>query len=65
VSHIQGLLDGKIQKVLVPPAGSPTANYGFDVTPSRYVTGLITDRGVCPATEEGMLELYPEQQASV
>jgi hypothetical protein len=36
------------------------ANYGFDVTPSRYVTGLITERGICPATEESTRSLFPD-----
>lgn len=49
--------------VRLVPAGSPTANFGFDVTPARLVTGLITERGVCPASEEGLLGLYPEQAA--
>ena len=45
---------------LVPP-GTPTANYGFDVTPARLVTGLITERGVCAATADGLRGLYPEE----
>lgn len=44
---------------LVPP-GTPTANYAFDVTPARLVTGLITERGVCPASPEGLRRLYPD-----
>ena len=44
---------------LVPP-GTPTANYGFDVTPARLVTRLITERGVCAASADGLRELYPE-----
>jgi methylthioribose-1-phosphate isomerase len=40
--------------------GSPVANYGFDVTPARYVTGLITERGIAPASEAGLAALYPE-----
>jgi methylthioribose-1-phosphate isomerase len=43
----------------VTPAGSPAANYGFDVTPRRLVTGLITERGVCHANEKSILELFP------
>ena len=39
---------------------TPTANYGFDVTPSRLVTGLITERGVCDASEEGLRSLFPD-----
>jgi len=45
---------------LVPP-GTATANFGFDVTPARLVTGLITERGVCPATADGLRGLYPER----
>jgi methylthioribose-1-phosphate isomerase len=43
------------------PEGSPAANPAFDVTPARLVTALITERGVCPASEAGLLSLYPEQ----
>ncbi len=59
VTHIQGLHDGEIKKVLLTPEGSPAINYGFDVTPAKYVTGLITEAGVCSASEEGILGLYP------
>ncbi|UTW64014.1 S-methyl-5-thioribose-1-phosphate isomerase [bacterium SCSIO 12741] len=53
--------DGTLDKVRVTPEGSAAANYGFDVTPARLVTGLITERGVCEASEAGLLELFPEQ----
>jgi methylthioribose-1-phosphate isomerase len=39
---------------------SPAANYAFDVTPARLVTGLITERGICDASEEGLASLFPE-----
>ncbi len=54
--------DGDIATVLVTPEASPAANYGFDVTPARLVTGLITERGVCAASAEGLLALYPERK---
>ncbi len=60
VKYMQGWSDGKIRKVLVTPGESPVANYGFDVTPARLVTGLITERGVCEAAEYAILRLYPE-----
>ncbi|MFZ4477688.1 MAG: S-methyl-5-thioribose-1-phosphate isomerase [Saprospiraceae bacterium] len=60
VRFISGWDGEKIQKVLLTPADSPAANYGFDVTPARLVTALITERGICPATETGMLSLFPE-----
>jgi methylthioribose-1-phosphate isomerase len=55
---------GEITSVLVTPEASRAANYGFDVTPSRLVTGLITERGVCEASAEGLLDLYPERKSS-
>jgi methylthioribose-1-phosphate isomerase len=48
-------------EVRVAPEGSPAANYGFDVTPRRLVTALITERGVCKADEKSILELFPER----
>lgn len=60
VKFADGWLDGRPAEVLMAPSSSPAANYGFDVTPARLVTGLITERGICPATEEAMLRLFPE-----
>ena len=61
-SHIFGKgPDGKVVEVQVIPDGSNAINYGFDVTPARLVTGLITERGVCPATPEGLKALFPEK----
>ena len=51
---------GRHAEVLVAPPDSPAANYGFDVTPARLVTGLITERGRCRATEKAILALFPE-----
>jgi methylthioribose-1-phosphate isomerase len=64
VSEITGrLATGEIATVLVTPEGSPVANYAFDVTPSRLVTGLITERGICEASSEGLLGLFPERRS--
>ena len=41
------------------------SNYGFDVTPAKLVTKIITERGVCDASEEGLLTLFPEQRVTV
>lgn len=60
VKYADGLCDGRHIEVLVAPADSPAANYGFDVTPARLVTGLITERGICRATECDILALFPE-----
>jgi methylthioribose-1-phosphate isomerase len=62
VSRIAGRTrSGEVVTVDVLPKGSPAANPAFDVTPARLVTALITERGVCPASEAGLLSLYPEQ----
>ena len=65
VKMIQGLHNNTITSVLLTPRHSPAANYAFDVTPSRLVTGLITERGVCDASEKGILELFPERDTSL
>jgi methylthioribose-1-phosphate isomerase len=52
---------GDVVSVDILPEGSPAANPAFDVTPARLVTALITERGVCQASEAGLLSLYPEQ----
>jgi methylthioribose-1-phosphate isomerase len=54
-------LDGSIATVRVVPSGSAAANPAFDVTPARLVTGLVTERGRCAASAEGLLSLFPER----
>jgi methylthioribose-1-phosphate isomerase len=64
LSRISGRLDdGTVVTVDISPEGSPMANYAFDVTPSRLVTALVTERGVCPASAEGLETLFPERAA--
>eukprot|EP00906_Rhabdomonas_costata_P015524 RCo022308 len=63
VQYVDGLSGEALVEVLVTPEGSPAANYGFDVTPRRLVTGLITERGVCEASEESILALFPERRS--
>lgn len=55
--------DGRVVTVRVAAGGSPAANPAFDITPARLVTGLITDRGRCVATAEGLLSLFPENRS--
>lgn len=63
VTHIQGKLEtGEITKVQLTHDSSKATNFGFDVTPARLVTKIITERGICDANEESLLELYPEQR---
>ncbi len=65
VTHIWGLAeDGSRKAVRITPDDSPVANYAFDVTPARLVSGLITERGICPASKEGLLGLYPERNSA-
>jgi methylthioribose-1-phosphate isomerase len=61
VRYVDGLADGVYGRVLVPPADSPAANFAFDVTPARLVTGFITERGICGASEQEILKLFPEK----
>jgi methylthioribose-1-phosphate isomerase len=50
--------DGRVETVRITPEGSPAGNWAFDVTPARLVTGLITERGMCAASEEGLRGLF-------
>jgi len=62
VSWMEGKLEnGEIGRVRIINDNSPVANYGFDVTPARYVTGLITERGICETTSKAILNLFPEK----
>ena len=62
VSRISGrTASGEVVTVDVLPEGSPAANPAFDVTPARLITALVTERGVCAASEAGLLSLYPER----
>ena len=59
LSHVEGLdKDNKLQKVLIYPQKSKAMNLAFDVTPAKYVTGLITEKGVCEASEQGLKGLF-------
>ncbi len=62
IRYVQGLSNGEIKSVLVPPEESKAANHAFDVTPSRLVTGFITERGVCKATEKDIMALFPDKK---
>lgn len=62
VRYIEGMCEGEIKKVLLIPESSNTANYGFDVTPARLITGIITERGICEANKNSILNLFPERK---
>ena len=53
---------GEIVEILIAPENSPAINYGFDVTPARLITGIITERGIAKAQENSLLKLFPEKQ---
>ncbi|MTI18548.1 S-methyl-5-thioribose-1-phosphate isomerase [Rhodobacteraceae bacterium RKSG542] len=52
---------GVVENVRICPQSTPVANYAFDVTPAKYVNGLMTERGVCAASAEGLASLFPER----
>ena len=59
LSEIEGVdQNGKIIKVRIYPKKSKSMNLAFDVTPAKYVTGLITEKGICEASENGLKELF-------
>ncbi len=62
VAEMEGWTGDNIQRVRLIPGKSPVANYGFDVTPSRLITGLITERGICKANKESIFNLFPEKR---
>jgi methylthioribose-1-phosphate isomerase len=65
VATIAGLTaDGRIETVRIVPAGSAVANYGFDVTPARLVTGLITERGIVAPNREALARAFKERVAA-
>ena len=59
LSHMEGLDEnGNVKKIQIYPKKSKSMNLAFDVTPAKYVTGLITEKGVCEASEKGLKNLF-------
>jgi methylthioribose-1-phosphate isomerase len=56
---MEGWQEEGLAQVLVSSPASPAVNFAFDVTPARLVTGLITERGICAASEQGLRSLFP------
>jgi methylthioribose-1-phosphate isomerase len=61
VTHITGMARGELQSVRVCPEDAVASNYGFDITPARLVSGLITERGICRATEKDIKEMFSDK----
>ncbi len=61
VKQVDGWFEGRQIEIHVAPEESPAANYGFDVTPAHLISGLITERGLCKATEESIRALFPDR----
>lgn len=60
VSHVHGMHQGGLCTVKTTANDTPISNFAFDVTPARLVTGLITERGICEASETGLTGLFPD-----
>ena len=59
LTHVEGLdKDNNLKKILIYPQKSKAMNLAFDVTPAKYVTGLITEKGICEASEKGLKGLF-------
>ena len=61
VTSISGMAEGKIQSVRICPEDTKALNYGFDITPARLITGLITEKGICRATEKDIKEMFSDK----
>jgi len=61
VTNITGFAHGQIQSVRICPEDAVAANYGFDITPARLITGLITEKGICRATEKDIKEMFSDK----
>jgi methylthioribose-1-phosphate isomerase len=61
VTKIEGLLHGKIEQVRLCPENARAVNYGFDVTPARLITGIITEKGICSASEESLKTMFSDK----
>jgi methylthioribose-1-phosphate isomerase len=60
VTHISGISEGIVRNVRICPEDAVAANYGFDVTPARLITGLITEKGICRASEEDIRMMFSD-----
>ncbi len=61
VTYVSGFADGRIKSVRICPEDTAAANWGFDITPARLITGLITEKGICKATEKDIKKLFSDK----
>jgi methylthioribose-1-phosphate isomerase len=61
ITTVSGMSGGKMSSVRICPENSPAANFGFDVTPAKYITGLITERGICLPLEKDIKEMFSDK----
>mgnify|MGYP000893365854 FL=1 len=61
VTYIEGFNGEIIEKVRICPAGTRSSNYGFDVTPAKLITGLITEKGICKASEKEIRQMFSDK----
>ncbi|OFY60183.1 MAG: S-methyl-5-thioribose-1-phosphate isomerase [Bacteroidetes bacterium RBG_19FT_COMBO_42_10] len=61
VTTVSGLNEGKIKTVRICPENTAAANYGFDITPAKYITGLITEKGICKASEKDIKKMFSDK----
>jgi methylthioribose-1-phosphate isomerase len=61
VRCVQGWNGKRQVRVRICPEQSPAANFAFDVTPARLITGLITERGICAATAQDIRRMFPDK----
>lgn len=62
VKYVQGLYNNEIVDVLICPRETKALNYAFDITPAKFITGLITERGICKPNQQEIYNLFPEQK---
>jgi len=61
ITSVSGFLRGKIESVRICPENTPALNFGFDVTPAKYITGLITEKGICKASRKDIKEMFSDK----
>jgi methylthioribose-1-phosphate isomerase len=61
ISMVSGFAEDKIMSVRICPENTRSVNYGFDITPARLISGLITEKGICKATEKDILKMFSEK----